>query len=93
MTRTRANSINVRLPHAAAALVRILSAFDKCSLNCWIARAVEMRLGVEAARLKRLAPLHAAVARVADAASFDVVGPQPSRHPNTVDSPFGEFHP
>ena len=52
-----------------------------------------MRLGVEAARLKRLAPLHAAVARVADAASFDVVGPQPSRHPNTVDSPFGEFHP
>ncbi len=69
----RANSINVRLPHSAAALVRILAAYDRCSLNCWITRAVEQRLRSEADQLKRLAPLHAAVACLEEPRrSFDV---------------------
>ncbi len=60
----RASAINVRLPHAAAGLVRLLAALDRCSLNCWIARAVDQRLHAEAKRLRELAPLHSAMANL-----------------------------
>ena len=71
------HQMTLRVPPGVKDLLRAFAAIDRVSLA-----AEANRLLVEGCK-----------ARADRLNAFDVVGPQPPRHPNTIDSPFGEFHP